>query len=1473
MSERADGLAAPQPQQAAPPPLVVAGPVLRRVDDQGVTVFVVTREPRKVTVEVIPGSGPADAEPLFAGTADTEALGAHAHAVAVTATVVAGGAALEPGTAYRYRVGFTVNGSSRQDLMDAGVAAATPELARALFCYPAPGKPQLPGFVTPPATADGLRVLHGGARRPHADGPDMLAHADTVIARALSGQATGRRPHLLLLHGDQISAADVADTTLSMVRSAVAALGIRDDVLPGGAAQQPGVLGPGTRAALCESVKLPTPSPNHLLSFAEYAAMQLMMWTDTLWPTEPPAVETVRPDPGWASFPAALRDKILTYKPYQPTAAQKPLADLLAAWRDQSAALKSFRAGLPAVRRVLANVPVLTGLGEHDISPGWNRGTAEATALLSDATGRRVVQNALAAHAVLRAWGNTPEQFSGAASPGRLLLDALTGWLNSPAPGEDAHSAAVAARAGVPDTALARPSGALDYHYLVTGRGWRLLVLDVATRRSLAVVGQDRRPVGDSALDAMLDLLPEARPDTLTLVASAVPLHRVRHTDDRTEATDQTGSWAADTAGYHYALNRLATRKVPPTGTDQVRRRQLLVLAGGSGHAFADTVQLSAERAYRTPGTPQTQPVLGEAVIGHLVAGALRGTSAADRALHSAGYSNAEGERGRRGWAGWDDPAPAVTAGVQLTAEGPSIPWQVTGHPQVGELNALRRLSRRPEWYTEVTPAISAPGDSEAAPRPGTPLPVESVVEDANVVDEDGAPVFVSQVTAQTFVDSIINHRRYRTAWNPGSQIVGRESLSEVSLTFIPERQVAVQAVHFPIEQTTGTTIAPYSAFPVVLDRRRSLYVPGLYASLALQRGDRDPHNGATGVYAGVNTAAGTHVRDLQNDLAELGFAIVRGDTAGVFGHHTEWGVREFQTYAQGRTVAYEAEVSSPPARYAARLAAATVADDQWYAGRVSGVVNDQTRWAIGLWKRERWRCPVVVEAYIGGTGSAHSSNPAPGMGNIWRHTEPGVNSRSIYVTDFTGRHPVPEAHRVAQPGGLPAGVFRTRLAYWMDYHQVYKGTDENGPGAADDVPYKVDVQFDGGGGTSATSSWHPDSEVLPESLLPAHEGVHPTLADLVTAATDDPDDGRLSTFKVVRAVSDVESIGYFDVLNSYDSAFLSGGLFHWTMGPTAVPGENYPVVAGAPTPTPNVGDTWAARRGEMWAFLSLLKLRHPVAYQEHFGVTGINPLEEWNDNAVWDRIGRVYVSSARQDTETGAVPVPRTVLEYNRFRGWHWYYRLATAFRTEDAIRREMWRATRQRIADVLSVPWSPTAQAPQINNAHLLNVTDPDGTTRRPTIGEVFTSERAIGLITRWHVNRPAFIVKGTTQANVVHPSAGSKLRSALQWARTNCGANADLLQPLADWGDAEEDWLVRGMMNNVPNDDFGVTVQSVYDWPAENAPNHWTLPVNTALPVADPPTAPEPRREFSERQLRTDRSSFRLDATDLPWTGIPH
>ncbi|MFC9286759.1 peptidoglycan-binding protein [Streptomyces sp. NPDC057052] len=1455
-------------------PLVVAGPLLRRAEPGSVTVFVVTREARTVTLDVLPGSGPADAAPLLTGSAATVALGARTHVVAVTAT---GGTPLAAGAGYRYRLGFTAAGGSRQDLLEAGVAAAGADEARALLCYPGS---DLPGFALPGGPGD-LRVLHGGARLPHAAGPDLLAHADTVLAEAVAAAsapppegtpAPPVRPHLLLLHGDQSPADDVSATLLAVVRSAVATLGIPDDRLPGAAdADQPGVLGPGGRAALCDGAKMPGTWPSHLLSFAEYTAAQLLLWSDTLWPAALPAVEAVHPDPRWASFPAALRTAVLARSPYTATEAQAPLVAWLEAWRDDSARLAALRSGLPAVRRLLANVPVLMGLGGQDVTRGWNGGTAETTALLGNPTGRRVAQNALAAHAVLRAWGNTPDRFAAAGSPGRTLLNELAAWLTAAVPGEDAHCAAVAERAGLPGPGLVRPAGALDYHFLVTGTRWHLLVLDTATRRSPAVPGgQDRRPVGDAALDAMLDLLPEARPDTLTLVASAVPLHRVATavTEGTEPAVDQSDSWAADTAGYHWALNRLATRGAP-AGDDRVRRRTLVLLAGGVGHSYGDVVRFSAEHAYRVQGTPAGTPVKAESVLLHLTAGALRGTGPDDRALHLRGRRSGPTRQTRT--VGWDAPVTAVQAGIQLRpGDQPPVPWQLGGGPpQTGTLSPDRRLNLRPDWFLGLTAAEHDPFGRGAGLRPGQPLDVDpyDIInrgtadpdDYGDVPETDVGPV--GTLGLRHYVNALTNHRETLLHWASGTSVVGVNALADFTAAFTTELRTVRQSVHFLLQE--GGQMRPFTDFALPAAPGPSMYVDRLYANLPLKRGDRDP--GATGaVYAGVATAGGgTHVRDLQRDLAELGFAVVAGDPAGTFGPHTEWGVREFQAYARNNRIARQTAQVPPPARWAERLERAWCPEEDRYAGPVSGVVNAHNINSHALWKRERYRCPVVIEAFTS------AGVPVAGFDNLWRHTQPGVTAHAICVSDFRDVYTVPEAYGKPQPGGVPAGVPRVPLGHWARYHQPYSKEDNATP----PVTHGVDVQFEGGLATLPASSWRPSSEVLPETLLPvrAPATTPPDLAALVAAADAAPADGRLSTYKVIRAVAEVEAFGFFDVLNCYDSAFISGGLYHWTAGPTEVPALSFPprTNPGVPAnvkPTyvaEPVHDDWDVDRGELWALLALLKARYPQAFQRHFAAYGVDVLNAWNSAATWAAGTRTYLSSPSRESESGQVAMPRRVREFNQFRGWHWAYRMAMAFRLEPEFRHAMWDLARQRVADVLSLPWPDTPGVPAATGFVLANV-GTGAASRRPTVGEVFTSERAVGMILRWHVNRPG--------RQIVHQQrAGQKLREALVWARKN-PAGADLLQPVTAWGDAEEERLVAGLSAVCP-DSLQSSLDQVRDWPDWNLtsphhnPNDYTLPLGD-LPLADP--AAIPPRTVSERQLRVDRNSFRLDDVDLPWVG---
>src|SRR3954469_225880 len=139
-----------------------------------------------------------------------------------------------------------------------------------------------------------------------------------------------------------------------------------------------------------------------------------------------------------------------------------------------------------------------------------------------------------------------------------------------------------------------------------------------------------------------------------------------------------------------------------------------------------------------------------------------------------------------------------------------------------------------------------------------------------------------------------------------------------------------------------------------------------LYGGYDLRRGDSDSrlrYGGSDRQVGGPHPLPGPgqvpFVLQLQRDLLELGFSLV-GEPDGELSRLTEWAVREFQIHARMPRVAHELPMSSD--RYLDRLEQA--ANDAPYSGPVSGVVNLQTRAALGLWLARRWRCPVVLEAW-----------------------------------------------------------------------------------------------------------------------------------------------------------------------------------------------------------------------------------------------------------------------------------------------------------------------------------------------------------------------------------------------------------------------------------------------------------------------------------------------------------------------------
>ena len=207
-------------------PLIIAGPILRKVTDSSVTVWLALKleEKAEVKLDIYPTDVQV-ASVLFSGQRKTVRVGRNLHVIAVTAERE-GKPPLTPGTVYYYDLSFTT-AAGKVDL-----ATAVGASGKAAYAY---GSRRLPGFSLPPADLEEVRLVQGSCRKPNAEGPDALARLDDMI-EAAEASPTGR-PHQLLLTGDQIYADEVADVLL-LLTDAASALMVDPEPLPGGAGWQ-----------------------------------------------------------------------------------------------------------------------------------------------------------------------------------------------------------------------------------------------------------------------------------------------------------------------------------------------------------------------------------------------------------------------------------------------------------------------------------------------------------------------------------------------------------------------------------------------------------------------------------------------------------------------------------------------------------------------------------------------------------------------------------------------------------------------------------------------------------------------------------------------------------------------------------------------------------------------------------------------------------------------------------------------------------------------------------------------------------------------------------------------------------------------------------------------------------------------------------------------------------------------------------
>ena len=250
------------------------------------------------------------------------------------------------------------------------------------------GKPlpilfSLPTFYIPVGkNGHQLNFLYGSCRKLHGNDEDSLIMGDKLLASSVSDLK--KRPSSLFLIGDQIYADDVAGPLIGHLgrlsnellgwREVVDGIDINLEDIPIGGRRQ--IV--SSKAHFTSEV-----SDNHLLGFGEFAVMYLIAWNHLIWPKE------------FDHYLDKLHHSSGSKKQYE--------AELMG--------LEISRKNLQKIRRLLANVPTYMICDDHEITDDWNIDRKWCDSVRNSKSGSQIIANGLVAYWAFQAWGNDPDSF------------------------------------------------------------------------------------------------------------------------------------------------------------------------------------------------------------------------------------------------------------------------------------------------------------------------------------------------------------------------------------------------------------------------------------------------------------------------------------------------------------------------------------------------------------------------------------------------------------------------------------------------------------------------------------------------------------------------------------------------------------------------------------------------------------------------------------------------------------------------------------------------------------------------------------------------------------------------------------------------------------------------------------------------------------------------------------------------------
>lgn len=245
------------------------------------------------------------------------------------------------------------------------------------------GNVRLPCFFIPSKTENSkLNIMYGSCRKLHGDDEDNLVIADSLVSENFFNLQT--RPSALFLIGDQIYADNVAGPLINHITKMSKKIMGWDERIAGLDFPLSSFKVGKRKSKVKELTQFSSDDmDNHLLGLGEFAAMYLTAWNQEIWPDD---FEKIQKD---TSIDSKNDEK----------------------YKLELMHLYQSRKVLRNIRRLLANVPTYMICDDHEITDDWNINGRWYQSVSSSKAGKQVIANGLVAYWAFQAWGNDPMSF------------------------------------------------------------------------------------------------------------------------------------------------------------------------------------------------------------------------------------------------------------------------------------------------------------------------------------------------------------------------------------------------------------------------------------------------------------------------------------------------------------------------------------------------------------------------------------------------------------------------------------------------------------------------------------------------------------------------------------------------------------------------------------------------------------------------------------------------------------------------------------------------------------------------------------------------------------------------------------------------------------------------------------------------------------------------------------------------------